>query len=74
MEKLPGDIIYLESIDSVSNDDQAAIYPLEFLNSINISGLPLHELKLKIGAPIMPLRILVKFRTLRKKKTVLCRS
>ena len=56
MGKLSGDLISLKSIDSVSNDDQAAIHPPEFLNSINISGLPPHELKLKIGAPIMLLR------------------
>ena len=30
--KLSGDLISSKSIDSVSNDDQAAIYPPEFLN------------------------------------------
>ena len=39
MEKIPGDIISRKRIDSVSNDDQAAIYPPEFRNSIIISGL-----------------------------------
>ena len=56
MGKLPGDLISLKSVDSVSNDDQTTIYAPEFLNSINISGLPSHELKLRIGAPIMQLR------------------
>ena len=41
---------------TLSNDDKAAIYPPEFLNSTKISGLPPHELKLKIEAPIMLLR------------------
>ena len=29
------------------------LFPSEFLNSINISGFPLHRLSLKIGCPIM---------------------
>ena len=34
----------------------AALYPAEFLNSLNLSGLPLHEIKLKAGAAVMLLR------------------
>ena len=56
MEKLPGEMATLKSIDTVDNDDQAALYPAEFLNSINLSGLPPHELRIKVGAPIMLLR------------------
>ena len=32
------------------------MYPVEYLNSINCSGLPLAKLKLKIGCPVMVLR------------------
>jgi ATP-dependent exoDNAse (exonuclease V) alpha subunit len=31
-------------------------YPVEYLNSINCSGLPLHKLRLKVGCPVMILR------------------
>ena len=36
--------------------DHALYYPPEFLNSLNMSGLPLHELKAKVGSVLMLLR------------------
>jgi hypothetical protein len=44
------------SIDSVSDETKSTEFPSEFLNSVNVSSLPDHELKLKIGAPITLLR------------------
>ena len=45
--------------DSVVNnrpDEGELMYPAEYLNSINCSGLPLAKLKLKIGCPVMVFR------------------
>ena len=36
--------------------DSAANYPVGFLNSLNLSGLPFHDIKLKVGAAVMLLR------------------
>jgi len=41
------------SIDKMMDDEDATSYPVEFLNSLNPSGLPQHKLTLKIGSPIM---------------------
>ena len=35
------------------NDEGELLYPVEYLNSINCSGLPLHNLQLKVGCPVM---------------------
>ena len=59
LNALSGDIHTYHSADSAVTDEAADgdfQYPMEFLNSINGSGLPLSQLKLKIGAPIMILR------------------
>ncbi|XP_010451894.1 PREDICTED: uncharacterized protein LOC104734087 [Camelina sativa] len=60
LEKLDSEErIYLsaDSIDPTDSDSLSnpAITP-DFLNSIKISGLPKHDLRLKIGAPVMLLR------------------
>ena len=54
-------ILHLYSADTVKNDDGTDnfnnnLYPTEFLNSINVNGLPLHKLELKVRALVMLLR------------------
>ena len=57
--KFPGRVMEYQSADSVEVEqgaDADVVYPVEFLNTINASGLPLSKLKLKVGCPVMILR------------------
>lgn len=56
MEAFDEQEIVYKSVDSGRNDNERLQYPVEFLNSQNPPGLPVHELRLKIGSPIMLLR------------------
>jgi hypothetical protein len=59
LHKFPGQQRVFHSADSVPNstpDQGELMYPVEYLNSINCSGLPLAQVALKIGCPIMVLR------------------
>ncbi|GJS37586.1 ATP-dependent DNA helicase PIF1-like protein [Tanacetum coccineum] len=55
IDRFPGEEKVYYSFDEVE-DDTHNYYPLEFLNSLNMSGLPPHHLRLKIGCPIILLR------------------
>lgn len=61
MNQIPGEEVTYLSSDTVckstttkENEDQ--LYPTEFLNSLKFPGTPNHELRLKVGLPIMLLR------------------
>jgi hypothetical protein len=57
LHKFPGQEQVFHSADSILNDgDGELLYPAEYLNSINCSGLPLAHLALKVGSPVMVLR------------------
>lgn len=59
--RLPGDCTVYRSSDSIckgscNNAADDILYPPEFLNSLKYSGVPNHELEMKVGVPIMLLR------------------
>ena len=56
MGRPDGVAVELKSADIVSREGGKGIYPSEFLNSLDITGLPPHCLRLKIGMPVMLLR------------------
>ena len=53
---LPSGIKQRNCTECVLNEDNIIRYPVQFLNSLNPSGMPPHKLTLKIAAPIMLLR------------------
>ncbi len=55
LDKFPGPQSVVHSADKVADREEQQ-YPVEFLNSLSTSGLPLAHLTLKPGCPIMLLR------------------
>ena len=60
LEKMPGREKVLRSADTIDLADEPQDdyqpYPMEYLNSLTASGLPLSRLALKVGCPVMLLR------------------
>lgn len=56
LNKISGNSITYTSVDSVMTEEQCTTYPTEFLNSIELSGVPSHKIELKIGVPIILMR------------------
>jgi len=56
VERMPGDLHTFHSIDTVGDVDNQTQFPTEFLNSLSLSGMPEHELKLKINTVVILLR------------------
>jgi ATP-dependent DNA helicase PIF1 len=56
IDKFPGESHTFFSADSLEDDDNKNAYTPEFLNTLNLSGLPPHKLILKKNATIILLR------------------
>ena len=59
LHKMNGNEVIFKSIDSVLCEDssnEVVNYPVEYLNTLSLSGFPEHILKLKIGCPLILLR------------------
>lgn len=58
LNRLPGESKIYHSYDKVICDDALEInnYPVEFLNSLNVSGLPPHKLELKVNSIVILIR------------------
>ena len=56
LNQMSGNAKEYKSIDTVLDQDNSLVFPVEYLNSLEISGLPPHNLKLKPGCPVMLLR------------------
>nr|GEU77088.1 DNA helicase [Tanacetum cinerariifolium] len=61
MDMLPGcATTYISNDEAIPHGQNGGevelLYPIEYLNTLNFAGIPPHELKLKIGSPIMLLR------------------
>ncbi|XP_015378227.1 PREDICTED: ATP-dependent DNA helicase pif1-like [Diuraphis noxia] len=55
-QQLPGNFVLYKSIDTVCDTNAILNYPAEFLNSLDLPGMPLYHLQLKVGSPIILLR------------------
>lgn len=51
--KIPGEERVYKSIHTMVDTNESVNFPTEFLNSLQVPGMPLHCLKLKVNSPIM---------------------
>jgi len=58
IDRFPGEVKIYNAINTTLTPEEAVHFPVEFLNSIEISGIPPHKLKLKVGCPVIVLRSL----------------
>ena len=58
MARIPNPAVTYTSVNSMVNEEQSFKFPAEFLNFIEVSGLPQHILSLKVGMSVMLLRFI----------------
>ena len=56
VHEFAGESVIYRSVDTPISEDEALHFPVKFLNSIEVPGLPPHTLCLKVGIPIIILR------------------
>ncbi|XP_074374412.1 uncharacterized protein LOC141714815 [Apium graveolens] len=61
VDKLQGESVSYFSVDAVeefggTDEDLTEAFPVEYLNSLNVAGMPPHDLKLKVGVVVMVMR------------------
>ncbi|XP_074328323.1 uncharacterized protein LOC141666227 [Apium graveolens] len=61
VDKLPGESVSYFSVDAAeefggTDENLNEAFPIEYLNSLNVAGMPPHDLKLKVGVVVMLMR------------------
>ncbi|XP_074324276.1 uncharacterized protein LOC141661191 [Apium graveolens] len=61
VDKLPGESVSYFSVDVAEEfggtyEDLNEAFPIEYLNSLNVVGMPPHDLKMKVGVVVMLMR------------------
>ena len=56
LDRLPGDRHVFTSIDVAQGEEGGGVFPEEYLNSLELSGMAQHELSLKVGAVVILLK------------------
>ncbi|CAK1579260.1 unnamed protein product [Parnassius mnemosyne] len=54
IDDIPGEMRTYKSIDTATNEDNVVNYPAEFLNSLDLPGLPPHNLQ--VGSVVIMLQ------------------
>ena len=59
LQDIPGteqEYFSIDTAESGNNEEDGNMFPVEYLQSLNLASLPPSKLKLKVGAPVILLR------------------